>query len=176
MTESPTRINPTSYVVLGMLSLFGPATAYQLKRLVARSVGHFWSFSHTQVYGETARLAAAGYLTDEAEQGGRHRRVFTVTDAGREVLVEWLRAPTREAIEVRDTGLLKLFFWSLVPADDLGRLARDQELTHQQQAEEYAAIRERFGPLMTPSQSKTLEMGERMERTMIDFWHDLGKC
>jgi DNA-binding PadR family transcriptional regulator len=175
MSGGARGLNPTSYVVLGLLALFGPATAYQLKQRVARSVGHFWNFSHSQVYGETARLVAAGYLTDDAEPGGRRRRPFTVTEQGRAAMVEWLLSPTRQWTEVRDPGLLKLFFWPLASGHQLVRLARDQELAHRQRADEYAAIRRRFGSALPWPQAKALELGERMEQVMIDFWHELDR-
>src|SRR3981081_2037442 len=130
MTAGARGLNPTSYVVLGLLSIFGPATAYQLKQRVAMTVGHFWNFSHSQVYGETAPLVAAGNRTEAAEEGGRGRRPFALTDLGHAAMVDWLLAPTREWTEVRDPGLLKLFFWSLAPDDQMARLARDQELAH----------------------------------------------
>ncbi|MDR4215877.1 PadR family transcriptional regulator, partial [Bacillus paralicheniformis] len=42
---------------------YGPATSYQLKQRVARSVGNFWAFAHSQLYDEPARLVNAGLVT-----------------------------------------------------------------------------------------------------------------
>ena len=92
------------------------ATPYDLKGLVeAVASGNFWTLQHAQLYTEPARLAAAGYVTEEREEGGRRRKRYTITDKGREALREWRRAPTGELAELRDHGLLKLFFGPTPP-------------------------------------------------------------
>ena len=77
------RLTPTSYIVLGLLELAGESTPYALKQLVAASVGHFWTLQHAQLYTETERLAAAGYVTESREPGGRRRKLYALTDRGR---------------------------------------------------------------------------------------------
>ena len=64
------RLTPTSYIVLGLLEWGGRCTPYDLKGLVKLSVGNFWTLQHAQLYTEPARLAAAGYVTEEREEGG----------------------------------------------------------------------------------------------------------
>ena len=71
---STVRLGPTSYVVLGSIAVRGPSTSYDLKRFVELTLGHFWSFPHSQLYAEPDRLARAGLLTEEREEGGRRRR------------------------------------------------------------------------------------------------------
>src|SRR5262245_49058228 len=104
------RLTPTSYIVLGLIELRGEATPYELKALAAQGVGNFWSLQHAQLYTETARLAEAGYLDEEREDGGRRRKRYRMTDRGREALRAWVAAPTDQFTELRDLALLKLFF------------------------------------------------------------------
>ena len=70
MSAAPgeSRLSPTSYVVLGLVSLRGPSTPYELKNAVEKSVAYFWTFPHSQLYREPERLAAmrARYATWEA--------------------------------------------------------------------------------------------------------------
>ena len=77
-----------------MVSLLGKPTTYEINRQVGYTVGQFWSFPASQLYAETARLAAAGLLDEQREQGGRHRRYYTITDHGRQALGDWLGDPT----------------------------------------------------------------------------------
>jgi PadR family transcriptional regulator, regulatory protein AphA len=70
------RLTPTSYIVLGLLEWGGRCTPYELKGLVAESVGNFGTLQHAQLYTEPARLAAAGYVTEEKEEGGRRRKLY----------------------------------------------------------------------------------------------------
>src|SRR6185503_8111564 len=112
-TVSSLRLGTTSYVVLGSVALRGPSTSYDLKRFVEVTLGHFWSFPHSQLYAEPDRLARAGLLTERREEGGRRRRTYTITAEGRDALEAWLREPSSGGSELRDLGMLKLFFSEL---------------------------------------------------------------
>src|SRR5829696_6256812 len=103
------RLTDTSYAVLGLLDLCGPATPYQLKQLAQVSIFHFWAIPHTQIYTECARLAEAGLLDERREEGGRRRRIYQPSPAGRKALREWRADPETDLYELRDPGLLKLF-------------------------------------------------------------------
>src|SRR5215475_2968818 len=98
MRES--SLSSSAYVVLGLLAIYGPATPYDLKRWVDDSIGYFWSFPRAQLYVEPERLAAAGLLTERREGTGRRRRVFSVTQAGRRVLQDWIRASDAAPVEL----------------------------------------------------------------------------
>ncbi len=120
---STIALSPTSYLVLGCLATGGPSTPYELKQAVTASIGYFWSFPHSQLYSEPARLAGAGLLTEQREQGGRRRRVFAITEPGRQALRAWLADTTATLPDIRDIGLLKLFFGALTEQDNLVALA-----------------------------------------------------
>ena len=108
--QEPTRLTPTSFIVLGLIEQVGVATPYQLKRLVGLSVGYFWSLQHAQLYSEPERLAAAGYLDVEREDSGRRRKRYSLTRRGREALDAWRAEPAAQPAEMREPALLKLFF------------------------------------------------------------------
>jgi DNA-binding PadR family transcriptional regulator len=98
-----------------MLSL-GPRSGYDIKAVVDRSTRFFWAASYGQIYPELRRLEEEGLIEGEdASRGGRGRRVYRLTKAGREALRDWLLDPT-VTIELRDESLLRLFF-----ADALSR-------------------------------------------------------
>jgi PadR family transcriptional regulator AphA len=165
------KLNATSYVVLGMLS-YGPATSYQLKQRIGRTIGSFWAFAHSQLYDEPARLVAAGLVSQSIEQGGRRKRTYSITDDGRKALSEWLAESTLEQTEVRDTGLLKLFFSTGATPEDIRRLARDRYESHRARANGYDERRSELEALADRWQLKTIELGMRYERTVERFWKD----
>jgi PadR family transcriptional regulator, regulatory protein AphA len=169
--ERPRKLNATSYVVLGMLC-HGPATSYDLKQRISYTIGNFWAFAHSQIYDEPVRLVADGLITETVEEGGRRKRTYAITKAGRQALADWLAAPTHEQVEVRDLGLLKLFFASFGDRASLLRLARDQHASHQARADSYVAQHERIVDVADPWQIKTIELGVRYERTVEQFWAD----
>jgi DNA-binding PadR family transcriptional regulator len=123
-------------VVLGLIDQMGSATPYDLKRGAAAGVGHFWSLPHTQVYSEPARLAGAGYLDEERESTGRRRRVYSLTGKGRAALDEWRAKPTAELYEIRDAGLLRLYFGA-----DPAQLAEVQLEAHKQNLRHLESLR-----------------------------------
>ncbi len=106
--------SPTAYVILGFLS-WTPMSGYDIKALADGSTRFFWAASYGQIYPELRRLTDAGLITGEdSPRGERKRKVYTLTDAGRSELREWL-AGDPEVFELRDEGLLRLFFASASP-------------------------------------------------------------
>src|SRR2546421_467626 len=101
-------------VVLGLLSL-GPRSGYDIKTVVDRSTRHFWAASYGQIYPELRRLEQEGLVRSQAEpSGGRARTAYDLTDQGEEALRVWLSSE-EAGYELRDEGMLKLFFSDLAP-------------------------------------------------------------
>jgi DNA-binding PadR family transcriptional regulator len=163
------RLTPTSYIVLGLLELAGEATPYGLKQVMAGSVGYFWTLQHAQLYTEPARLAAAGYVTEKREETGRRRKLYALTDKGRQALDEWRTEPTSALAELREPALLKLFFGA-----DPKTLAATQIPANEAQLAELERIRETLPDDVTDGPRQTLEMGMRFQRAMIAFWRELA--
>jgi len=169
------RLSITSYVVLGMIGLRGPSTPYDLKRGIGRSVGYFWPFPHAQLYAEPERLERMNLLAVESEDGGRRRKVYTLTGEGRRVLREWLASPTNVHFQMRDVAELKLFFSELGDPADVARLARQQIEQHKRRIAEYERMQDRFGEI--PAVAKrmvTLRLGLEMEHAALRFWRSLA--
>jgi PadR family transcriptional regulator AphA len=176
---SSERLTSTSYLVLGLLAREGPSTPYELKRHVGATLGNFWSFPHTLLYSEPARLARLGLVTESPEQDGRRRRVFTITEAGLRALQAWLDRPHDEPTQLRDLGLLQLFFADLAPATARLRLAEQQLASHRAKLlayEEDARLERRPGVsgrgqrTVEHWRGATLRMGLLYERAAVEFW------
>ena len=131
-------LTPTSYIVLGLLRL-EPGTPYDLKTRVAATLGNFWSVQHAQLYTETARLAEEGLLDEHREIEGRRRKTYSITDAGSQVLEDWLETPTSSEMGWCDLSMLKVFFGA-----DLEMLAPAQLEAHRAKVAEYEAIHEQL--------------------------------
>jgi len=163
------ELTPTSYIVLGLLQL-GPGTPYDLKNRVAATIGNFWSVQHAQLYTETARLAEDELLSEHRENEGRRRKTYSITDAGRQVLEDWLATPTSELTELRDLSMLKVFFGA-----DLALLAPAQLEAHRSKLAEYEAHHEQLMKGDVPKgMMLTLELGISHERDAVRFWSDLA--
>src|SRR5579862_5513458 len=110
--SSPTPYEPslTGRVICGMITL-GRRTGYDIKQFVDKTTRHFMAISYGQLYPELKRLEEAGLVAGSAEPtGGRSRTVYQLTDAGRQALADWLESDDDLLYELRDEGMLKLFF------------------------------------------------------------------
>ncbi len=109
-------LTPTAYVILGMVSR-EPRSGYEIKALVDNTTRFFWAASYGQIYPELKRLSEAGLIEGaDSPRGERKRTVYAITAAGKAALEDWLRQPP-ETIEMREEGLLKLFFSGLLPPE-----------------------------------------------------------
>jgi DNA-binding PadR family transcriptional regulator len=171
MTKAPS-LTPTSYLVLGLVARQGACTSYDMKVMVSRSIGYFWTFPHSQLYAEPARLAELGLLSEEQEATGRKRRTYQLTDAGRGALREWLAEPTDEPTEIRDLAVLKLFFGRMAEPGQLRELAQHAVAAHRRRLAEYEAIAE--FPDIEKHERATLEMGLNFERLAISYWEKVA--
>jgi PadR family transcriptional regulator, regulatory protein AphA len=163
MAVSSIRLTDTSYAVLGLLEQCGPATPYGLKRVAQRSVFHFWTIPHTQLYTECARLADAGLLEERREESGRRRRVYRLSAAGSSALDEWRANPRADLYELRDPGLLKLFCGA-----DPAAVAEIQLDRHEERLREYEELAQ--GAELPESARLALEAGIGHEREYVRFW------
>jgi PadR family transcriptional regulator AphA len=162
------RLTPTSYIVLGLLWGVGEATPYQLKQIVAGSVGYFWSLQHAQLYTEPERLARGGYVSEEREEGGRRRKLYRITEKGKQAMRDWRTEPTDTLAELRDLALLKLFFGA-----DPKTLAAAQLEAHRRRLAEYERIRQEMPEDVPRGPRLALDAGIRHARSWIGFWQDL---
>jgi len=176
---STERLGPTSYLVLGLLAREGPSTPYELERHVGATLGNFWSFPHTLLYTEPARLVTLGLATERRETEGRRRRVFEITPAGTAALVAWLDRPSAAPTELRDPGLLQLFFADLASPEARLRLAREQLAIHQAKLAAYdqdERLERRPGRSLAGKRTfehwrgETLAMGLLYESAAVAFW------
>lgn len=176
---SSTRLTATSYLVLGLLAREGPSTPYDLERHVRATLGNFWSFPHTLLYSEPPRLVAMGLVTETRETEGRRRRIFTITPAGTSALSAWLDRPSGAPTELRDLGLLQLFFADLAPAEARLRLAEQQLAIHRAKLaayEEDARLERHAGGTRRGQRTaehwrgETLPMGLLYEGAAVEFW------
>lgn len=165
---SEIRLTPTSYIVLGLLEAAGEATPYDLKQMVAASLGNFWNLQHAQLYTEPERLTAAGYLSERREEGGRRRRHYKVTEKGRAAMRGWLGESTKQLTELRDLALLKVFFGA-----DPAALASDQTEAHAAKLAEYEQILAQAGEELPVGARLSLEAGIDAERRWVGFWSNL---
>ncbi len=126
------------YVLLGFLN-YTPMTGYELKQFMDESTANFWHAKQSQIYTTLKKLAEDGMLEShiEAQDGRPDRRVYEITEAGRNDLNLWLALPVTNLESRKESLLVKLFFSANTDKEKLLtqlRLLRDM---HQRQMEQY---------------------------------------
>ena len=165
-------LTPVAYAVLAVLERLGPATSYELKARVADGLGAIWSFPHSQLYSEPPRLAARGLVLEEREEHGRRRRIYTITEGGRDALRRWFRQPTQPA-GLRDPALLQLFFGALATSAQLHELALRQEQAHESKLQLYESLESELdSDPERAHQAQVVRMALLYEELAVDFWSE----
>lgn len=165
------ELGAPDYVVLGMVRL-GARSGYAIKQTVEHSIRFFWTISQAQIYPSLERLERLGLLQGRSEpQGHRPRRLFEITKAGEAALRDWLGRPESIPFELRDVGMLKLFFADALDRDhalsllEAVRRRSEERVSTLRAIEGAAQIAEHEGnayPLLT------LQMGIAFHEAMID--------
>lgn len=177
MKRDKADLREPDYVVLGMIWL-GAVSGYEIKQSVESSIRFFWTISPAQIYPSLKRLERRGLITGKAEfLGKRRRRTFTVNPAGETALQVWLRRREPMPFELRDVGLLKLFFADALDKGEasalLGEVRRRSEarvaaLRLIEPAAREAEQDGNFYPMLT------LRMGLAFHRAMIAVCNDFA--
>ena len=117
------QLSATAYVILGMVRR-EPRSGYEIKAMVDKTTRFFWAASYGQIYPELKRLSEAGLVVGvDSPTGGRRRTVYEITADGEEELRAWLRQPP-QTFEMREEGLLKLFFAEALPPEEAVEIVR----------------------------------------------------
>lgn len=91
--DAPSGLTTTSYAVLAQLAVHHWST-YELAQQRVRYFRYVWPRAESAIYREVKRLDAMGLVAAKREYvGKRPRTVYSITEAGRQVLREWLATP-----------------------------------------------------------------------------------
>ncbi|BET52026.1 PadR family transcriptional regulator [Streptomyces tendae] len=162
------------YAVLAAL-LEGEASGYELSKIFDVSLANFWPATPQQLYRELERLAGDGLIAARTVPQERRptKRLFSLTEAGREQLGVFAAEPTRRPTAVRDEFLIKMQAMDGVDpaavralveerrAWALGKLARYERVRERlldgRTEEEHLREADRVGPYLTLAAGITFE-------------------
>ena len=169
-TQAPTdELTATGRVILGMVAL-GKPTGYEMKQLVDKATRHFWAISYGQIYPELKRLEERGLLTGRSEPlGGRARTVYELTPAGDDALVAWLGSSAEPIHELRDEGLLRLFFSDVLPPSERIALLRTMAERHRRKLQQLEAIGLSPGEEPSGGRELTLQFGIQFNQWIVEW-------
>jgi PadR family transcriptional regulator, regulatory protein AphA len=114
------------YVILAGL-VRGPRSGYDLTQWMRSETSHYFAVGHNRIYPALSELERDGLVVHEVvpSDRGPERKVYSITDAGREALLSWVDSPVVER-QVRDEQLVKVLCYGFLPTERA--LARIEEV------------------------------------------------
>jgi DNA-binding PadR family transcriptional regulator len=133
-------LTTTEAAILGLLA-DRELSGYDLKLLVARSVGYFWKPAKSQIYAVLPRLDERKLVRrrDVRQVGRPDKQVYRITPAGRTALRRWLDEAPLEP-EPERILLLKLFFAEHADVATIRGYVRQRRVAAAQLARELAEL------------------------------------
>lgn len=136
------------YAILGFLN-HHPLSGYDLKKVFDTSVQHFWPADQSQIYRTLSKLEENSLVTvEKIQQEDRpDRKVYHITAAGREELLQWLSGPTPLS-RSRNAALIQVFFSAQLSDEQV--LAKFEEFADNlhKVLEQYDSIPELLQPFL----------------------------
>ncbi|MBW2064662.1 MAG: PadR family transcriptional regulator [Deltaproteobacteria bacterium] len=101
----------TQYVLLGSL-MSGPKHGYDIKHFLESRMEATWRVGTSQLYALLRRMEGKGLLSSslEIQELRPSKRIYTITEKGKGVFLEWLLRPVRQPRDFRVEFIGKLFF------------------------------------------------------------------
>lgn len=100
------------YVLLGLINIHPLVSGYELKTIINKSTGYFFTASLSQIYPALKELTKRGFIVFEVEPlvGKQDRKVYSITPSGKQALIEWLQEPSEldQTLNAFESFLLKL--------------------------------------------------------------------
>lgn len=168
------------YAILGFL-VSDDLSGYDIKtRCVDGQVAHFWTADQAQIYRTLERLERNRWVYSrvQRQRGKPDRKVYSITQVGREALDAWLATP-HAVPPYRDPFLIQVYFGASLPdAPLLGilerarsdRQARLGEL--RSRAAEHARLTRSSTERAAIMARLTLDAALAEERAVIDWLDD----
>ncbi len=128
------------YAMLAALA-HSPRSGYDLNKWFDRAASHFCSAGYSSVYPALALFEREGLAVHDtvASDRGPERKVYSLTDKGRGVLLEWAGEPAG-APETRDEQLVKALSFGMLPVETVRGLLEEARELHRQKLAHYEEL------------------------------------
>lgn len=129
-------------------------SGYDLLKRFKQRLGFFWNASHQQIYQQLKKMHEEKLiaLSLEPQSGKPDRKVYNLTQEGRNELAHWISEPVKPN-KVNDALLVKLYAAHLTePEAFLQELARHKEI-HSHMLETFLAIEKEYLSLPADKQA-----------------------
>jgi DNA-binding PadR family transcriptional regulator len=156
------------YALLGLLA-HTPRHGYEMKQEFERTFSQMRAVSAGQVYAQMTRLAGEGKVSCETveQKNSPARKVYQLTEEGRQDLMEWLETPVADTFEnVRSQFFQKLMVHALVVGSHTDGLTswtiiEQQQAHHKKHLEDLKRNRLKLSIFISPGEVDPRSLQER---------------
>ena len=105
-------------ILLGLL-MWKSMTGYEMNKVFSISFSFFSGLSYGSIYPALKKMERQGLITMELEiqDGAPNKKVYTITEAGRQAFLEALKAPPAPE-RYKDVFLMRLFFFDYLSPEE----------------------------------------------------------
>lgn len=171
------------YAILSLLAR-QPLSGYDIKQHMNNRLSPFWKVGSNQVYPELAKMENEGLVKLQGVEQTTYRparKVYEITEAGRESLMKWTIQPMELEHSIRDDFLLKVYSSWLVKPDEMIKQIEEVKKQHEEKLAHYLKKVAEFTQLIgTASRENPLvstlsviDFGIRYERQYIEWCDQL---
>lgn len=131
------------HALLGLLT-HQPATGYALNATFKAQMIHFWHAHHTQIYRELLKMEEEQFVSSEhvTQHDLPDKKIYSITEEGRQELIDWLRQPTSFQPKLKDENLLRVSLLHLLPLEEAIRYVEETKIHHEHVASQIRVFQE----------------------------------
>jgi Predicted transcriptional regulators len=170
------------YALLSLLAR-KPLSGYDIKQQMNGRFSPFWKVGSNQVYPELSKMEKEGLVKLHGVEHHDYRparKLYEITEAGREALIRWAVEPG--GVEtVRDDFLLKVYNSWLVKPEKMKEQLEESKRKHEERLNAYLEKAAELARMLDRSKSNdpiassisVVEFGIRYERLYIEWCESL---
>ena len=166
------------YAILGLLSRQS-LTGYDISREFEKNINKFWTAKHSQIYPELKKLLEQELVTCEIQISGEilEKKVYTITDKGRDVFIQWLKTDEKIENPPKDVFRLRTYFSDILETEVKIQLLASQISQHKERLEH---LEQKYQKYSEPPHKSSPLAGDyllldnaiRRERAQIEWLED----
>jgi PadR family transcriptional regulator, regulatory protein AphA len=182
--EGSGKMKTLEYVILAGL-MRRPRSGYDLTKWMERETSHFFAVGHSSVYPALARLERDGLVEPEVvpSDKGPERKVYSVTEVGREALLSWADLPPAER-QMRDEQLVKALCYPYMPEERALARLEEERARHEEKLARYGGFERELEDIFRGGGISreaylgtrlTLSRGTGVERSYVEWCEEAAR-
>jgi DNA-binding PadR family transcriptional regulator len=155
-------------IILGLLQ-HKSMTGYEIKKVFSISFAFFSGFSFGSIYPALRKMEENGLISMQmkVQENAPNRKIYTITEKGRETFPEKLRSPL-ELAAYKSDFLARLFFFSQLEPDERSSVGQQYLEVIDEKVKQLESSRSDIEAAADPFQRQCFEFGIRFFQNLAE--------